>query len=51
MIVRQHGIVDLKRNPQVAVNEFKILEILKSEGLHIPTPYGLDHSGEIFSTP
>lgn len=51
MIVRQHGEVDLKHNPQVAANEFKLLHILRSAGLAVPTPYHLDQSGEIFSTP
>jgi aminoglycoside phosphotransferase (APT) family kinase protein len=51
MIVRQHGSVDLKRNPQIAADEFKLLQILQSAGLATPTPYYLDQSGEIFPTP
>ncbi len=51
LIVRQHGAVDLKRNPHVAADEFKLLHILHSVGLATPTPYHLDQSGEIFSTP
>jgi aminoglycoside phosphotransferase (APT) family kinase protein len=51
MIVRQHGEVDLKHNPHVAADEFKLLHILHSVGLSTPTPYHLDQSGEIFSTP
>jgi aminoglycoside phosphotransferase (APT) family kinase protein len=51
MIVRQHGEMDLKQNPQVAADEFKLLHILHSVGLATPTPYHLDQSGEIFSTP
>src|SRR5690348_15766776 len=51
MIVRQHGEVDLKHNPQVAADEFKLLHLLHSAGLATPTPYYLDQSGEIFSTP
>jgi aminoglycoside phosphotransferase (APT) family kinase protein len=51
MIVRQHGEVDLKHNPQIAADEFKLLYLLHSVGLATPTPYHLDQSGEIFSTP
>src|SRR5207247_7286541 len=51
MIVRRHGKVDLKRNPQIAADEFKLLQILQSAGLATPAPYYLDQSGEIFPTP
>lgn len=51
MIVRRHGAVDLKQNPQIAADEFKLLQILHSTGLPVPAPYYLDQSGEIFSTP
>jgi hypothetical protein len=51
MIVRQHGDVDLKHNPHVAADEFKLLQLLQSVGLATPTPYHLDQSGEIFPTP
>ena len=51
MIVRQHGDVDLKHNPHVAADEFKLLQVLHSVGLAAPMPYHLDQSGEIFSTP
>ena len=51
LLVRQHGEVDLKHNPQVAADEFELLQLLHSEGLATPPPYYLDQSGEIFSTP
>jgi len=51
MIVRKPGDVDLKRNPYVAANEFKLLQLLQFVGLPAPQPYHLDQSGEIFSTP
>src|SRR5260370_41848643 len=51
MIVRQHGDVDLKHNPHVAADEFKLLQVLHSVGLAAPMPYHIDQSGEIFSTP
>jgi aminoglycoside phosphotransferase (APT) family kinase protein len=51
MIVRQHGPTDLKSNPQIAADEFKLLQILRSAGLPTPAPYYLDQSGDMFSTP
>ena len=51
MIVRQYGDVDLKHNPHVAADEFKLLQLLQSVGVAAPMPYHLDQSGEIFSTP
>jgi aminoglycoside phosphotransferase (APT) family kinase protein len=51
MIVRRHGEVDLKHNPQIAADEFKLLQLLHSAGLATPRPYYLDQTGEIFSTP
>jgi len=51
LIVRRHGEVDLKHNPQIAADEFKLLQLLHSVGLATPRPYHLDQSGEIFSTP
>ena len=51
MIVRQHGPADLENNPQIAADEFKLLQILQSAGLATPAPYYLDQSGEIFPTP
>src|SRR5260370_6974591 len=51
MIVRQHGAVDLKHNPQIAADEFKLLQLVHSAGLAAPKPYYLDHPAKIFSPP
>ncbi|MBI5929955.1 MAG: phosphotransferase [Chloroflexi bacterium] len=51
MIVRRHGEVDRKQNPQIATDEFKLLQHLKSAGLAVPIPYYLDTSCEIFPIP
>lgn len=51
LIVRRHGEADLRRNPQIAADEFKLLKLLKAAGLPTPTPYFLDRSGEFLSTP
>jgi aminoglycoside phosphotransferase (APT) family kinase protein len=50
LIVRRHD-VNLRRNPHIAADEFKLLQLLRSEGVPTPTPDHLDQSGEIFSTP
>lgn len=51
MIVRQHGATDLKHNPQIAADEFKLLQILQSAGLAAPKPYYFDQTGQLFPTP
>ena len=51
VVVRQHGAVDLGLNPHVAADEYRLLTILKAAGLPVPAAYGLDDSGEIFTTP
>ena len=51
MVVRLHGAVDLKQNPDVAEDEFKILQITQSEGLATPAPIHIDTSCRIFPTP
>jgi aminoglycoside phosphotransferase (APT) family kinase protein len=51
MIVRQPGDAALKRNPRAAEDEFRLLQLTRSLGLATQTPYHLDRSGTIFSTP
>ncbi|MFJ7365726.1 aminoglycoside phosphotransferase family protein [Peribacillus frigoritolerans] len=51
MIVRQHGDNDLKRNPNVAADEHRLLGILNAAGLPVPMPYYLEKSCEIFPKP
>ncbi|SDX97695.1 phosphotransferase family protein [Thermoactinomyces sp. DSM 45892] len=51
MIIRQHGEIDIKRNPKIALDEFTLLKSLHSFGLPTPEPYYLESSGEIFTTP
>lgn len=51
MIVRRPGEATLKRNPNAAADEFKLLQLLQSTGLPVPAPYYLDASGQIFDTP
>jgi aminoglycoside phosphotransferase (APT) family kinase protein len=51
MIVRQHGAVDRQQNPQIAADEFKLLQITRAAGLPTPAPYYVDASGDIFPEP
>jgi aminoglycoside phosphotransferase (APT) family kinase protein len=51
LVVRRHGARDLKRNPQIAADEFRLLQLLAAAGLPAPAPRFLDARGEIFSTP
>jgi aminoglycoside phosphotransferase (APT) family kinase protein len=51
LIVRQPGEATLKRHPQAAAEEFRLLQALHGAGLPVPTPYALDESGTIFPAP
>lgn len=51
LIVRRPGASALRRNPQAARDEFRLLQITWSLGLATPAPYHLDESDEIFPTP
>jgi aminoglycoside phosphotransferase (APT) family kinase protein len=48
LVVRQHGDADRRRNPNVAADEFRLLQILQAEGLPAPIPVRLEYAGEIF---
>ena len=51
LVVRRHGAADLRGNPQLATDEFRLLELLESAGVAVPTPRYLDPIGELFSIP
>jgi aminoglycoside phosphotransferase (APT) family kinase protein len=51
MILRQHGEVDLKSNPHIARDEFRLLSLLYAVGIPVPLPIHLDQSCQIFTTP
>lgn len=50
-IVRQHGLRDRQRNPQIATVEFQLLHVLQQAGVAAPAPYYLDQAGEFFGIP
>jgi len=51
LILRRHGARDLHRNPRLALDEFRLLELLREAGIPAPTPRYLDASGEVFPVP
>jgi aminoglycoside phosphotransferase (APT) family kinase protein len=51
LIVRRHGAADLRRNPRIAEDEFRLLQLLESAGVPAPTPRYLDAKAEVFFTP
>jgi aminoglycoside phosphotransferase (APT) family kinase protein len=51
LLLRRHGDADLAHNPDIAADEFKLLQILHSERLATPAPLYFDESGAIFPTP
>ncbi len=51
LIVRQHGPLDLQRNPHIAADEFRLLQILHRANIRVPKPVYLDLSCESFPQP
>lgn len=51
VIVRQHGVRDRQRNPQIAATEFRLLQLLQAAGIAAPAPYYLDQAGEFLEVP
>lgn len=50
-IVRQHGLHDRQRDPQIATTEFTLLQLLQQAGVAAPAPYYLDQAGDFLGTP
>ncbi|MEM7538172.1 MAG: aminoglycoside phosphotransferase family protein [Chloroflexota bacterium] len=50
-VVRRHGVRDLQANPNIAADEFALLDCLLKHGIATATPYYLDTSCEILPTP
>jgi aminoglycoside phosphotransferase (APT) family kinase protein len=49
-VLRQHGDLTLELNPQIAADEFRLLQILQHAGVPVPAPHHLD-SGAAFGAP
>jgi aminoglycoside phosphotransferase (APT) family kinase protein len=50
-LLRRHGPVDLAANPDIAADEYRLLEIARAAGLRVPAPLFLDRSTDLFPTP
>lgn len=50
-VVRQHGAVDRQRNPQIAADEFKLLQMVAEAGVAVPQPIYVDPTGALLGTP
>lgn len=50
-LVRRHGLADLAANPNIAADEYRLLESVYAAGLPAPEPLFLDTSCELFPTP
>jgi len=51
VVVRRHGAADVRRDPEVAAHEFRLLRILHDAGLPVPRPIYLGTPGGAFATP
>jgi aminoglycoside phosphotransferase (APT) family kinase protein len=51
LVVRLHGEIDRAQNPNIAADEFKLLNHLYNARLPVPKPLFVDDSGEIFPIP
>ena len=51
LVHRLHGEVDLRQNPNVASDEFRVLQLTHAAGLATPAPIYLDISEPLFPTP
>lgn len=50
-VVRRHGEGDRAVNPEVALDEYRLLQVLRAEGFAVPAPYAHDESGRLLPTP
>lgn len=49
LLVRRHGDADLRKNPNIAADEFRLLEVLQRTGIRAPKPYAV--VADVFPTP
>jgi aminoglycoside phosphotransferase (APT) family kinase protein len=51
LVVRRHGAAELRRNPRIAADEFRLLQLLEAVGVPAPRPRFLDEGVGTFATP
>lgn len=51
LVLRRHGDADLRGNPQIAADEFRLLSLLHRAGLPVAAPRFLDQACDLLPTP
>lgn len=51
LILRQHGAIDRERNPRLARDEFRLLQIVRAHDIAAPEPFDFDESGDLLPSP
>lgn len=51
VLVRRHGPADLRHNPRIARDEYRLLWIARAHHLAVPRVFGYDESGDILPSP
>lgn len=51
LVLRQYGAADLRRDPQIAEHEFRLLQALQAAGMPVPTPVAYDQSNTLLPSP
>lgn len=51
LVLRRHGEIDFGRNPRIAADESRLLQILQTAGIAAPAPCFLDESCDLLPTP
>lgn len=51
IVIRRHGEIDKGHNPDIALDEFRLLQAVHDAGLAVPAPLDVEAAGEIFGEP
>lgn len=51
VVLRRHGPADLARNPEIAAQEFRLLQLVQAAGMPAPAPLHLETGRDILPTP
>ena len=51
LLLRRYGTAELAQNPQIAADEFRLLQHLHTARLPVPVPVYVDQSGELIPSP
>lgn len=51
LVLREYGAADLRRDPQIAEHEFRLLRALHAAGMPVPAPAAFDQSSALLPSP